>query len=252
MPEFDPRVIEIVGSGFSIQNYQRRGLHVWSANTIQFVLPHVSLPFWMDDFRYLENKDEKHNKYGAVQKIKEAETFIVSSTWYHDYPFITQYPLKEVVDYFDLGPLNRGAWLLTPAYMMALAIWGIKYTAPGHVQLADKDEFKNIFGYSIKDIKEIHLHGIDLALGIEQRYHQANCMTFWVGIAKGMNIKIKINPASFLLNSNNNLIKSNRNFYYGYNRKPDIDNWETIPDFMRNSKNIEQYGFKPRNKDAIK
>ncbi len=253
MPDSD--VIEILGNGGSIQNYHHLlNAHVWTANLMQFVAQ-TTLPFWMDDFRHLAKLDEKEKKSGVIQLLDEAAVRVVSSLWYTEHPYILQYPLKEVVEYFDLGALNRGVWTSTPAYMMAMAIWGIAQDRISVYPDEEYDAFANIFGFTITDVTEIHLHGIDYVETEEYRYHQANAMTFWIGMAEGRGIKVKINPASWLLNTNNDLVEDDnpdRNFYYGYNKKPDVDNWQTIPDFIRKNKNIEQYGFKPRTKDATK
>lgn len=256
--DYSPEIIEFVGNGVSIQNYYQRGLHVWTANMMQFVLrKETTLPFWMDDFRHLEALDEKHNKYGVVNLLdKEMHANdtsfefqydkVVSSRWYHDHAYILEYPLQDVMNYFNLGALNRGVWTNTPTYMLAVAIWGIKsvMTSPYADEQNYHDPFKDVFGYSIADVKEFHLHGIDFANPGELRYHQANAVTFWIGVAQGLGIKVRINPASFLLNSNNHLVEENRNFLYGYNKVPSPEPYATIPAFIRRTKEKDKYGFR--------
>jgi len=94
-----------------------------------------------------------------------------------DIPMSLKFPLKEILNYFSKYFVDKEAvryFTNSISYMLALAI--------------------------MEDFKEIHVYGVDMAVGTEFQEQRASC-EFWLGVAVGRGIKIHIPEQSDLLKS---------------------------------------------------
>src|SRR5260370_23643322 len=79
----------------------------------------------------------------------------------------------------------------------------IRYPIEDAVRLAKRDYFMSSVSYMValaimEGFQEIHLFGINLAIGDEYFYEKPNA-EWWLGLAQGMGIKINVPLASALL-----------------------------------------------------
>ncbi len=100
---------------------------------------------------------------------------------YDEYPSSVRYPIEEA-----LRLAGRDYFMSTVAFMMALAI--------------------------NEGFEEIHLYGINLAIGDEYFYEKPNA-EYWIGKAEGMGIKVYVPSASSLL-------KQHRRYGYHVDARP--------------------------------
>jgi len=159
---------------------------------MDFVFNFRTKAFWMDDLKWLASRTDGDYKT-SVDFLKARNTPIISSKRYPEYKFTRLYPLMDILDmcriqgvkpYFN----NSAPWLI------ALAIfWGFQ---------------------------EIHLHGLDYLADHEGRDAERACTEYWVGIAESQGIKVRINPASFLCDTNGKFVAESLGKeyrpYYGY------------------------------------
>lgn len=182
------RAVEIVGRGVSLNNYFHSGTETWACNMVHFLherFRNHTKSFIMDDFSLFREKMQGF--YGLLQQEEYRYVdYIYTSRVTKDWWWATQYPLASVIHQTRCDWFNN-----TLAYMVAFAI------ADGSVD-------------------ELHLHGVDYKSNEEIRTNQEQCTTFWLGIAHGRGIRIKVNPASYLLEKNYKFLNEIEQPLYGY------------------------------------
>lgn len=111
--------------------------------------------------------------------LKGAGSALVAGHTSEQWPDATPFPLNEIVarfgDYFTC----------TAAYMIAFALY--------HHELDVQDGGLGV--------SEIGLWGIDMAVGEEYAY-QKPCVEYFIGVARGMGIKVFVAPQSPVVRSN--------------------------------------------------
>lgn len=86
---------------------------------------------------------------------------------YDEFPTSVRYPLEDAIQY-----AGRDYFMSSVAFMLALA--------------------------GMEGFEEIHLYGINLAIGDEYFYEKPNC-EWWIGKLEGMGVKVHVPHASSLL-----------------------------------------------------
>jgi len=192
--------VEIVGRGSSIRNYVRSADETWGITLCHAALEHCSLGWWMDDIDIYGTDSAIGRTLADPNKIP---CRYMTSKAHPNMPMGIEYPLQEIIDFFELEEENTDWFNNTVAYAVAYAIY--------------------------KGYDEIHLHGIDYMGDTEIRLRQKECTTFWLGVAMGRGIRIRVNPASFLLMrvvrkvgfGDDPLVLSQS--FYGYVNKPKLN-----------------------------
>jgi len=118
---------------------------------------------------------------------------------YNDLKNNIQYPMQEAINEF-----GTGFFLTNISYMLALAI--------------------------MQKPKNLILYGVDMSFNTETEYmrNEKGCIEFWLGIAIGRDIKIKLTKSSALMR------RKNRNNFYGMIVKVD-ETFKTLhlePDYQ--------------------
>ena len=125
-----------------------------------------------DNMRWGINEKEENDKVKKLCPLMNIQ-----------YYGLENYPLTEVIDYFQTDYFNS-----TIDYALALAIY--------------------------KQANSIHLYGINLTQGTEYK-HQKPGVEFWCGIAKGKGIKVTTQEPTAILKTHDGLL-------YGYDTKQRI------------------------------
>ena len=156
---------------------------VWSLNIAHLMCPRIDRLFIADKIsdktairegfyteQFGEDKGEKTSidEEGYKQRITERRLPFVSCHPYPDVPTYEPYPLKEVVQRF-----GNAYFANCIAYMLAYAL------------LHD-------------NVKEIELWGVKQGMLTEYMYHKGS-VEFWIGVAVGKGVDIKIVGDSQLL-----------------------------------------------------
>ena len=187
--------VEIIGRGKSIVNYHRTADVTWGICLAHLALDYSDLGFFMDDMRIL-NKI-KPELISILQKDKHIPSAYMTPKVYKNFPKQIEYPMQEIYDYFNLETLHTDWFNNSVAYAIAYAIY--------------------------KGFDEIHFHGIDYADERELTDdRERECTSFWIGIAVGRGIKIKINSFSELMARSKRMELKGRQHYYGYVEKPEF------------------------------
>ena len=113
----------------------------------------------MVDIHDRRNPKEEHDKI-SLAELKERGTPAYTQYLMDGFPNVKKYPIKEIKQEFDTDYFGSGI-----DYMIALAIY--------------------------QGASEIHLYGIIMAKGSEYS-HQKPSVEFWLGIAKGRGVKVRI------------------------------------------------------------
>lgn len=155
---------------------------VWGLNTASLLCPRLDRLFLADRiedktvirqgfyepaFGSDKNKKVSIDVEGFKQNIRDRNIPFVSCHPYPDVPTCEVYPLKEIVEAFGSDYFSNCI-----AYMIAYAIW--------------------------KGFKEIELIGIRQGLLTEYAFHKGS-VEFWIGMAVGHGINVKITGDSHLL-----------------------------------------------------
>lgn len=102
-----------------------------------------------------------------IEWLKQAQIPVYMIQAYDEYPCSLRYPIEDAIRL-----AGRDYFMSSVSYMMALAI--------------------------MEGFEEIHLYGINLAIGDEYFYEKPNA-EWWIGLAQGMGIKVFVPQASALL-----------------------------------------------------
>jgi hypothetical protein len=150
---------------------------IWALNDMFSVIPRAEVWFEMHSISEIQNHICRGADVNYYDWYKHAQIPIYMQKKVVEIPYSIEYPLKEIIDLFGDYLTN------TISYEIALAIY---------------------MGY-----EEIHLYGVNMALSEEYMNQRPSC-EYYIGIAKGMGIKIHIPKESSLLKTN---------FLYGYDDK---------------------------------
>ena len=107
---------------------------------------------------------------------------------YEEYPTSLRYPIEDAIQY-----VGRDYFMSSVAFMMILA--------------------------AMEDFQEIHLYGINLAIGDEYFYEKPNC-EYLIGLLAGRGIKVHVPQASSLL-------KQFRRYGYHVDARP-LQSWKVL------------------------
>ena len=111
-----------------------------------------------------------------VRFLKETDKAIYTLRRFKSIPQSIAYPFGEITRTFGIPRgVNGRKWLYatsTPAYMLALALYEHMQGNP---------------------VAEVRLAGIELAVGSEY-FWQRPCLEYYLGIARGLDIKVKVAP----------------------------------------------------------
>ena len=109
--------------------------------------------------------DARDPQYVAFLKGLQIPVYMTQA--YDEFPTSIRYPLEDVIKY-----TGRDYFMSSPAYMLALA--------------------------AMEGFEEIHLYGINLAIGDEYFYEKPNC-EWLIGLLEGRGIKVHVPHASSLM-----------------------------------------------------
>ena len=160
--------VAIVGFATSTRHlvpYDDAEWEVWGLNQLYRFMPRADR--WFDiHVNWNEYVVEGTDHLGWIAKAQIPVYMNEIHPPFAHHPFIVQYPVDAIiarhVDYFTS----------TIAFELALAI--------------------------VEGFKEIALYGVDLIVGQEYE-HQRQCCEFWIGVAHGLGIKVRIPPQSALM-----------------------------------------------------
>ena len=158
--------LEIVGSGFSLRNYWKSADVTWGICNTMAIIDHCDMGWFMDDLDYLTLLEK------LPPDLNKTNIPIMSCSTPVGFPTAQMYPLNLIVHQFGIDWLNN-----TVAYAVAYAI-------------------------ATEQFDEIHFHGVDYMTNEANRKQERRCTEMWINYAKHRGIKIKINPLSFLFDTN--------------------------------------------------
>ena len=108
-----------------------------------------------------------------IDWLRKAPIPVYMEQHYDDVPMSVRYPFEEINDWIsEIDPSGRDYFTNSVSFMIALAIYE---------------------GFDV-----IHLYGVDMAVGSEYEQQRPSC-EFWLGVAKGLGIKLYIPDQSDLL-----------------------------------------------------
>jgi len=190
--------VAIIGFGPGWTQYpQDYDGEVWSLNMGAVLLPRIDKLFLADKladktsirkgwYEVILGPDRREKvpitEEGYKGIIAQKGLPFISCHPYPDVPTYEPYPLREIVDHFGGPPSAYFANCI--AYMLAYAIW--------------------------KQYEEIEVWGVIQGMMTEYAFHKGS-IEFWLGIALGRGIGIKIAGESRLLKTFNNKL-------YGFNK----------------------------------
>jgi|TARA_Y100000310_G_scaffold331473_1_gene405126 hypothetical protein len=194
-----PERVAIVALGLSSPAFLRDNMsmmgmrspfdEIWTLNRGVRGVAHDKL-FCMDDFRWIEQKDENYARY-----LQNHDKPIITSTSYPEYPMGVEYPLNEVLECIqdDIFTAN------TVAYMVAYALY--------------------------IGVKELAIYGADFCYPNGNFAESGGqSVAYLLGRAKEFGCWYKIPQGSTLLYSHKVVQVGNRlqRVYYGYHRKDEM------------------------------
>jgi len=102
-----------------------------------------------------------------IDFLKQLQIPVYMIQQYEEYPTSLRYPIEDAINY-----VGQDYFMSSPAFMMVLA--------------------------AMEGFEEIHLYGINLAIGDEYFYEKPNC-EFLIGLLRGRGVKVYVPQASALL-----------------------------------------------------
>lgn len=192
------RTICIVGFASSSRKWseeQPEGVEIWGLNELHikpFGLSVASRWFqihprnWKEQQREISNgepmEEEDKDTFGRGRKhlewLKECGIPVYMNHVDERIPTAVKYPLEQITESVgieDIAGIKRAYLTSSPAFMIALAL---------HEHLQGDT------------VDEIRLAGIELSVGTEY-FNQRPCMEYYIGLAKGMGIKVSLPPAPY-------------------------------------------------------
>jgi len=107
-----------------------------------------------------------HEDYNLVPELNELGIPVVTSGTYKVLDNCQEFPIQEIADRFDINYQVNAI-----AHMISLACY--------------------------LEVKELHLYGVDYAFGVD--LNEKGSTEFWLGVARGMGIKLIYPEASHIL-----------------------------------------------------
>lgn len=161
----------IIGKGVGWEKAPKDG-ETWGINDVIQRRP-VKLIIDMHDW----GNNYRSDRQKTLQLAIETKTPLISVNAYPEHSLSMAYPLRDIIDFFGTDYLGS-----TLDYAIAYAIY--------------------------KGARELDLYGINLESGTEYTMQKPSA-EFWLGVAKGRGIKVKIHGESRLLKTGNKKL-------YGY------------------------------------
>ncbi len=174
--------------------YKDESFEIWSVNNLYSFIPRTDRIFELHPKELLEHR-EHHGAPGGehLSALKQMGIPIYMQEKYEDIPSSVEYPLQAMIECFGIprmdGKQKDAYFTNSISFMTALAI--------------------------TEGFKVIHLYGVDMAVNTEYNEQRPSC-EYYIGIAKGMGIDIRIPVASDLLKTR---------FIYGY-EEAKVQAWE--------------------------
>lgn len=123
--------------------------------------------FEMHEEEKVFNHVSRFSEFNFVEHLKSRNCPVYMQKHFEQIPNSVEYPINDIIKYFNNDYLTN-----TISYEIAMAIYE---------------------GY-----KEIHLYGVNMAVSTEYGFEKPSC-EYWVGVARGMGIKVYIPKESDLL-----------------------------------------------------
>ena len=158
--------------------FQDPSFEIWGLNELYLMIPRADRWFEIHQKYWLKrsHRDAEHLKW-----LKSAKIPIYLPLKHEEIPASLTYPLKEILDFFNINWMNNydpfRYFNNSISPMIALAVY----------ESLTKGTFK-----------EIHVYGVDMALKKEYREQKPSC-EYFIGFAMGAGIKIYIPSESDLL-----------------------------------------------------
>ncbi len=165
--------------------YKDESFEIWSVNNLYSFIPRTDRIFELHPRELLEER-EHHGTPGGehLTTLKQITIPVYMQKKYEDIPASIEYPLQEMIERFGIprmaGKQKDAYFTNSISFMLALAI--------------------------TEGFQTIHLYGVDMAVGSEYDSQRPSC-EYYIGIAKGLGIDVRIPTASDLLKTR---------FIYGY------------------------------------
>ena len=178
-----PKHVAILGLGPSINEYleatkrlggrKKYADETWGMNALGDVFICDKL-FHMDDIRIQEIRAEarpESNIAAMVKWLKDYQGEVITSRAYPDYPCLTEFPLEDVLNEFEIPYFNS-----TAAYAIAYAVF--------------------------IGVERISVFGADFTYpNSNQAEAGRGCVEFWLGIASARGIKITLPATTSLMDA---------------------------------------------------
>ncbi len=160
--------------------YGDKSFEIWGLNDLHKYLERYDRWFEIHPYNFIMKHKAERSGGGYADGLKKLECPIYMQDEYADFPTSVRYPIEEITKRFGLDCLERPYFTNQVPYMIALAL--------------------------LEGFEEIHLYGVDMAVGTEYGFEKP-CCEYWLGVAQGMGVKIHVPAQSPLLKTH---------FLYGY------------------------------------
>jgi hypothetical protein len=159
--------------------FNNEEFEIWALNDMFMMIPYADRWFEMHTRKVIEECKTRGGDQNYLEWFQKASIPIYMQEKHDDIPNSIKYPLDEMIERFGVRYFNS-----TVDYEIALALSE---------------------GY-----KEIHVNGVNMAVDKEYGEQRPSC-EFWLGVAKGMGVKLVLPESCDLLSSR---------WLYGYEDEP--------------------------------
>jgi len=179
----ESRIVHILGKGegwHAIKDVPK-GSNIYGINDAFLRTPEVTKTFHMHDLEIFLKKPSTHSSTNlCIQHANEKPEMDFYSLYaWNKIPHCKEYPLNEITERFHTSYFTSSI-----EYAIAYALW--------------------------EGVDELYLHGINMT--VKQEYiDQKPGVEFWIGVAKGMGVKVHTQDEY------TSLLKSRNGLLYGYN-----------------------------------
>jgi len=155
--------------------YQDPEFSIWGLNALFQMgdtVPRADLWFDLHPAHLIEADETRSGWY------KQIEIPLLLQDKHADFPTSEKFPAQELREHF------RGMFAKDPGefrYFTSSIAWMAAYAL-----------------YSVPDLEELHIYGVDMAQDEEYRYQRA-CVEFWLAIAMGKGVKVYVPDTCDLL-----------------------------------------------------
>lgn len=157
---------------------------IWTVNNLYKFVPRTDRIFQIHHPRHLVAPHHGQDGQEQVEFLRTTEIPVYMQEHYEDIPASVRFPIEELSLAFGVnrpdGSVEPGYWTNSISFMIALAIH--------------------------EGFEEIHVYGVDMAVGTEYEHQRPSC-EYFIGIARGRGIKVVLPAESDLLKAR---------FIYGY------------------------------------